>query len=278
MKNGSIKSDPLGSCSTHIPIQDFVKWLLIWWQSHLGNPVILLQGTSVHIPSITNKNQHHSICQNWGPKFSGLRTTSAQLHLSPPLTVPRFRTECALAQLPCWAGLIFIQTYWGRRQGLRVGPGGFDRSVDFVQKSDKLTSWGKGGLSRYLRGFTHPKWLLGISEPSTDRWNLNHPQICETQISRAMPSPYYPYAWVFQKSTSWDMLFFKIMIRAYTNGLYWGMIGWQIVWCCAKIKIDRFTIVWGIVANDQVVVSVSLGIKHQPEVPTDKWLRTVCKK
>ena len=108
---------------------------------------------------------------------------------------------------------------------------------------------------------------------------LNHPQICETQISRAMPSPYYPYAWVlFQKSTSWDMLFFKIMIRAYTNGLYWGMIGSQIVWCFAKIKIDSFTIVWGIVANDQVVVSVSLGITHQPEVPTDKWLRAVCKK
>ena len=67
VKNGSIKSDPSRSCSTHIPIQEFVKWLLIWWESHLGNPAILLQGTSVHIPYITNKNQHLSICRNWGP-------------------------------------------------------------------------------------------------------------------------------------------------------------------------------------------------------------------
>ena len=24
-----------------------------------------------------------------------------------------------------------------------------------------------GGLSHYLRGFIHPRWLLGISDPST---------------------------------------------------------------------------------------------------------------
>ena len=39
---------------------------------------------------------------------------------SPSQRDPRFRTEGALPQLPCRAGLIFIQSYWGRRQGLRV--------------------------------------------------------------------------------------------------------------------------------------------------------------
>lgn len=33
VKNGSIKSDSLRSRSTHIPIHEIVKWLLIWWQS-----------------------------------------------------------------------------------------------------------------------------------------------------------------------------------------------------------------------------------------------------
>ena len=31
----------------------------------------------------------------------------------------------------------------------------------------RLTSWGKGSLSQYLQGFIHPRWLFGISEPST---------------------------------------------------------------------------------------------------------------
>ena len=29
------------------------------------------------------------------------------------------------------------------------------------------TSWGIGSLSHYLQGFIHPRWLFGISEPST---------------------------------------------------------------------------------------------------------------
>ena len=36
------------------------------------------------------------------------------------------------------------------------------------QKSGEKTSWGKGSLSQYLQGFIiHPRWLFGISEPST---------------------------------------------------------------------------------------------------------------
>ena len=40
--------------------------------------------------------------------------------------------------------------------------------LDGFLKSGELTSWGKGSLSHYLQGFIHPRWLLGISEPSTN--------------------------------------------------------------------------------------------------------------
>ena len=35
-----------------------------------------------------------------------------------------------------------------------------------VQKSGKLTSWGKGSLSHYLQGFLHARWLTGFLPPT----------------------------------------------------------------------------------------------------------------
>ena len=34
-------------------------------------------------------------------------------------------------------------------------------------RNPAFTSWGNGSLSHYLQGFIHPRWLFGISEPST---------------------------------------------------------------------------------------------------------------
>ena len=41
----------------------------------------------------------------------------------------------------------------------------FQQSYCWWLKS--CTSWGNGSLSHYLRGFIHPRWSFGISEPST---------------------------------------------------------------------------------------------------------------
>ena len=40
-------------------------------------------------------------------------------------------------------------------------------TIDTFDGSElRLTSWGKGSLS-HLQGFIHPRWMFGISEPST---------------------------------------------------------------------------------------------------------------
>ncbi len=58
-----------------------------------------------------------------------------------------------------WLGLVSYNDPWFLK--------GFGESVILLMAEIRRSPVEVGSLSPYLQGFTHPRWLFGISEPST---------------------------------------------------------------------------------------------------------------